>query len=1227
MSLTPAQLQAVAARGNVLVVAGAGTGKTRTLVERCLNVLLNEKPPASLDQIVMVTFTEAAAAEMRQRIRTRLEEELNRNPEDLRWHEQLALFESAHIGTLHSFCLQLVRSHFYELELDPQVSVLAEEEARLLAEETLTSVMEGHYAGRASGADAVQELIQIHGGGSEKPIRSLVLRLHHYTQTLPDPAGWFQDQLSMFDAPEPVGWECWLLRGFEEWRDYWLPVLDGSNDISTASQCASALREIGTSPSRPSVAAGLEQIAAAIRGAARGRKTAGLKSLKQFEVEVEFLLSLAATENNADPLAADWNWVRGQMTTLLRLTQEFGQAFRQNKRELASLDFHDLEQHALSLLWDPRARQPTRIARQWRQKLRWVFVDEYQDINSAQDKIIEALSGEGPHANRFLVGDVKQSIYRFRLANPSIFQRYAMTWRDDVGQTIALVDNFRSREGLLNYVNSLFARVMRPELGGMSYDDTARLQFGARAERQPMSVAACPGPRVELHLLLKSKATPDPGEGAVEGFGDILELESADKEARLVALRIRELKAQQYPVWDETARRFRPIEWGDMALLLRSPANKAERYAKEFSRLNIPLVVQRSGFYESIEISDLISLLQVLDNPLQDLPVLSVLHSPLVGLTVNDLATIRLAVKGPFWTALVLWADSTKAHEPAPESRSSTLGPRPSALERKVATFLDRFARWRRLARQVSLSRCLEAVLRESHYAEWLLTQPRGDQRHANVQRLLGLARQFDKFQRQGLFRFLCLIEAQRRADTEPEVKAVSAENSVRLMSIHQSKGLEFPVVVVPDLGKRFNFSDLRAEIILDEEYGLCPQIKPPHTGKRYPSLPYWLAQRRQHRELLGEELRLLYVAMTRARDTLVLSASLSEAKFEQVWHRHGDTNASDLTSAHSYSDWLGLWFSENCAETQPIGVLAASPTSASGANGLLRWTFHQEEDLLKPATPTEADSGHAVASIPPDTWQRLRQRLSWEYQFHSATRTPAKASVTALRRRAVLQWYEEAVALMLGPRAEAPSKSSHFRSAQRRKRVKLPRNGTRHSAADIGSAHHAFQQLVSLERTCSVQELQAEAKRLLHQQALTTDEVAALDWDALAEFWNCELGQKIRSRAPNVQRELAFTARFSPQALADITDEPLEVGLQDEFVIVQGVADLVVLMPGEIWLLDFKTDALKREEVAARALLYEPQMKLYARALSDIYGRPVTNCWLYFLQPRMVVTLNSRSP
>ncbi len=1226
MTLTAAQQTAIAARGNVLVVAGAGTGKTRTLVERCVACLLSEQPRASIDEILMVTFTEAAAAEMRQRIRQRLEEERQRQSDDARWREQLALFETAHFGTLHSFCFQLVRQHFYQLELDPQMSVLAQDEARLLAEETLDRLLQGHYAGQGATARAVQQLIQTQGRGWDKPICSLVLRLHHYGQTLPDPTAWLQSQLALFATPEPLVWRQWLAHAVAGFPLQWLPVLDSlSSSNQVAAHCAAAARQLGNEPSAVALAVAFGEITLARQNCPRGKKTLWIAPLDDFFAEADFLSSLICAPGGPDPLTEDWTWVRDPMKTLLELSDEFSRSFSEAKRELGVVDFHDLEQFSLRLLWDPATNQPTAVARDWQTKLRFIFVDEYQDINAAQDQIIRALARADPEANRFLVGDVKQSIYRFRLANPHIFQSYVEEWSLGAGQVLPLVDNFRSREGLLDFINSVFSLLITRDLGGVDYAANAALRFGAPHDRAALSAAADPKPAVELHLLLKGGGEiPEDDEDPPEGLAEVIDLLEADKEARLVALRLRELQAQQHPIWDLETRRFRPVQWGDMAILLRSPARKAESYAKEFARLNLPLQMARGGFYRSLEVSDLLSLLQLLDNPLQDLPALAVLHSPLVGLTADELAEIRLtALKVRFWTALRRWHQNRalgprgEHHRPAGEmAQASVPGavPEPETF-RKVSTFLERFVRWRHLARQASLSRCLENVLAETHYASWVLTQPRGAQRHANLQRFITLAQEFDRFQRQGLFRFLKFIEAQQVAEAEPEVAACSPENAVRLMSIHQSKGLEFPVVVVADLGKPFNLTDLRAEIILDEQFGLCPQVEPPHSGNRYPSLPCWLARRRQLRELLGEELRLLYVAMTRARDTLILSGTVAQNKLSGLWQQPRQPSTALLAGARAYTDWLGLWFSLNARTEAKDGV--------TGETTLLRWSIHDPAQLLgsEDQTPVLEPAKPCEIAFESEAWRLVQQRLSWQYRFSPATQQPAKTSVSVLRRQAGEANQDDEAAHFLALAdpslgASAPICSATGLSQKTRSTSKL-------SAAGIGSAHHEFLQLVSLDRTGSALDLSQEAHRLQRETRLTPEQLAVLDFDGLAFFWDSTLGRRIRAEKDFVQRELAFTARFAPAELRAISDQARDPSLEGEFVLVQGVVDLAVIAPKGIWLIDFKTDQLVPNELAARVKTYEPQLRLYSAALSKIYQRPVSESWIYFLGLREAVPVD----
>ncbi len=650
--LTPSQRRAVAARGNVLVMAGAGTGKTRTLVERCLDCLARER--ASLDELLIVTFTEAAAAEMRQRLRERIEEKIRGEPDESHWAAQLALFDGAHIGTLHGFCLKLVREHFYELGLDPQPAVLDEGEAQLLANETLEEEMQIHYAAENEPAEAVQKLIQIYGGGRDEKIRSLVLHLHHYIQTRPDADGWHAQQLEKFSSLEPDEWRAWLSDAIRGWRGEWLPTLENLRaENSKAAECREILGKLPEKFSRQQAAVVLSHIQAADAEWPHGKKTVLRKPLEIFFADAAFLAALAPVERDRDPLAEDWNWVRDHMIALLRLTQNFSTRFAARKRDDGVLDFHDLEQFALKLLWDFASDKPPRAAELWRKKIRFVFVDEYQDINAAQDKIIEALSRSGRNANRFLVGDVKQSIYRFRLADPKIFRDYAAAWRGKNGQTIPLAENFRSREGLLHFVNSVFEFLMREEIGGVRYDAEAQLQFGSPEARMALSLAGDSTPRAELLFHFKKSGRDEANFENEPGTDILAGLEETEKEAQLLALRLRELKNARHEIRDARPKAFRPVEWRDMAVLLRSPANKAEAYAKEFERVGVPLVVERGGFFESAEILDLLSLLQLLDNPLQDVPCIAVLRSPLVGLSLDELGEIRLAAKGVhFWTAL-----------------------------------------------------------------------------------------------------------------------------------------------------------------------------------------------------------------------------------------------------------------------------------------------------------------------------------------------------------------------------------------------------------------------------------------------------------------------------------------------------------------------------------------------------------------------------------------------
>ena len=1230
--LTLQQQNAAAAHGNVLVMAGAGTGKTRTLVERCLQRLLDPQDPVSLEAVLVVTFTEAAATETRRRIRQRLEEEAARQPADLRLAETIGLADLARISTLHGFCLELVREHFHELGLDPQLTVLDPPQAAILANRTLDETLRRRYAGTTTGDQAVQELVMTHGGGRDDAIRELVLRLHAYAQTLPRPAAWLAGQRDLLDAAEPRHWQRDLIEGFQEWCADWrerLAELAPDNPkaeallallpASSSSRSTPAERE-----SRERIAATLAAVLAADADWPKGRKTVLREPLEKVFTEARFLAEVATVTGDQDPLTEDWNWVRPHLAAALDLAREFGTAFAEAKRELAAVDFHDLEQFALRLLWDARDDAPTPLARRWRQRFAHVFVDEYQDINAAQDCILRALSREGADANRFLVGDVKQSIYRFRLANPAIFQAYAAAWAGDAaaGTTIPLNENFRSRPALLDFVNALFTPLMRHEVGGVDYDEAAQLRPG-RSDAATEHGHSCPplhpgdspnrgadtdirapiqgldsAPLAELLLALDG-----PGAGEQTGTnardGDDDERSRAEREAAMVAARLRELKSEGAALWDEGLAALRPVAWRDMVVLLRAPRNKAETYAKEFARVGVPLLARRSGLYETLEVSDLLGLLQLLDNPLQDLPALAVLRSPLVGLSLDELAVIRLALpRERYWTALRRFHETAgpaaaPVAEPTLEEPAVTAA-RASAWP-KVDRFLRRYAGWRDLARLSSLSQCLEAVLDETRYEDLLRAQPRGGARAANVQRLLAMTRDFDRLQRQGLFRFLQVIAAQREIDFDPEPAQADEADAVRLMSIHQSKGLEFPVVVVADLGKAFNLRDLSGSLVLDERYGLAPLVRPPGKRQTYPSLPHWLAGRRGRREGLGEEMRLLYVALTRARDRLILAGTVSHTAAEK-WGSQppGRVSAGRLLAARHGLDWVGPL----------IPHLTGRPDWLEQAEGVgthLAWRLVTGAEGEPVPVPAGLDAALSVAPAG-DELEALCRRLEWQYPQRAATIEPAKASVTALRQRAV--------------EADDGEAARWFRSWSPAGHGARPSDAAapRLTAAERGVAHHRFFELASLPALGSRDTIVAEIARLARESRLSELEVAALDVAALTAFGASELGARVRADAAWVRRELEFTARLSPADFASLA-LPCETGLgPEEFVVVQGVVDLAVVTPDALWIVDFKTDAVTVPDVAAKAAGYAAQLRLYALALSRIYARPATGAWLHFL-------------
>jgi ATP-dependent helicase/nuclease subunit A len=1149
MNFTEQQQRAVDAPGNLLVVAAAGAGKTGTLVERCTRLLLQSNPPVSIRDIVVVTFTEAAAAEVRERIRARLQKEASDQPANERLQEQLTYIDSAYISTLHSFCFELIRKHVLDLELDPAVSVLEPQQAKVLFLSMLDLLLREHYRGLHEFSGELKEVIRSHFGGWDKPVRDFVERLHEFTQTRAAPEKWLVQTEAYLAREQCPEWHEWYAATIREWCQWWTPFLQSLPAENKNAQACASILEKGCLKADLTVAA---QIQARDHDKYWNRKKGEHAApFKKLFDEAEFLASLQPDKAGEHPLDEDWRWMRQPLLALLRFAKQFSLRFTEEKRERGVLDFHDLEQFALRLLRDRETQQPTALAREWQEKFQAIFVDEYQDINAAQDLILSAISSEVPPGNRFVVGDMKQSIYRFRQADPRIFRNYL---EQPGWQTIHLSENFRSHEGILRFVNPLFAWLMHPAVGGLKYDEEAALRFGGAEARAEMSSVPGAAPPVELHVLITNDETgnekfdPDSEEEQPE-------LENAEVEARLVASRLRELKQNHFVIYHQREKKHRPVEWKDMVVLLRAAKNKVETYAKAFAAAGVPLQTKRSAFFTTQEVLDLCNLLYILDNPLQDIPLAGVLRSPLVGLSDEELAAIRIESDAKlFWDALRQFSKN-QPHNAAGE---------------KVRKFLDLFSKWREARRCSSLAQRLDAILVDTGYADWLLAQPRGRERSANVQQLVRVARQFDESRGQSLYLFLRHIEELQNAAGDIEPAGAVEENAVRLMTVHQSKGLEFPVVAVADLGKRFNFADRSGGLVLHDEFGLCAMIKPPHTGQRYPSLPLWLARRADRIAATGEEMRVLYVALTRAQNHLLLFGSTTKNAQER-WNNRATEKPfpPEICRHQSWLDWLGVF---------------AAVANKLSAHQTFTFESHQEPPKLAKADSPPAKQ--IVADASP----------KFLYAHEAATRQAAKTSVTALRKKGEAN---DAV-------APAPL------------RFRKEKDGT-----ERGLAIHTFLEYFRFSAARGVASLRAEAQRLVQSGFLTADQRNQIDFEAIAFFWNSDTGRELLRHEKELHRELPFTfkatrADLQSVGLANVLSVP-----DHEFVVIQGVADLVRITPKEIWIVDFKTDRLEKAELKSAIERYKPQLQLYAIALAAIYRRPVTRKGIFFLHLRHLELLD----
>ncbi|RDI47819.1 helicase-exonuclease AddAB subunit AddA [Falsibacillus pallidus] len=1236
---TDDQWKAIHAKNqDILVAAAAGSGKTAVLVERIIGKIISEEEPFDVDRLLVVTFTNASAAEMRHRIGEALEKAISQNPSSVHLRKQLSLLNRASISTLHSFCLEVIRKYYYLIDIDPGFRIADGTEGELLRDEVLDDLFEEEYG--KEGNEPFYLLVDTFTNDrSDAALQDMVRKLYDFSRSHPFPDQWLDELVSMYDVNDggpieelpfydAILWD--LLLQFEGAKSllqeaYELTKLPGGpapraenylDDMALVDRLITAGK---TSWNELYLAMNTMEFnrAKACRGDDFNKDL--VKSADDLRKKAKTILEKQRNElfsRKPETFLNDMQKMKGVISSLVELVKTFGEKFKDVKEEKGLVDFSDLEHYCLEILMDSDdPNTPSEAAKSYRSQFKEVLVDEYQDTNMVQETILQLVSAERDNGNLFMVGDVKQSIYRFRLAEPNLFLNKYNAFDSEgegSGLKIDLAMNFRSRNEVLAGTNYLFKQIMGMKVGEIEYDENAELKLGAsypQDETYP----------IELHLIDledESGSAADELEDQASPEEDLVDLEKSQLEARWMAAKIKELIDSRKQIYDPKRKAYRPIQYKDIVLLLRSMP-WAPVIMEEFKEAGIPIYANlATGYFDATEITIMLSLLKVIDNPYQDIPLASVLRSPIVGLSEKELAAIRSSSSsGAFYDAVK--AASRKNHSGQAEG-----------LNEKLQSFLSDLSAWRTLARQGALSQLIWQLYRDTKFYDFSGGLPGGKQRQANLRALYDRARQYESTSFRGLFRFLRFIDRMReRGDDLGTARALSeGEDVVRLMTIHSSKGLEFPVVFMAGVSRNFNMMDLNASYLLDKDLGFASKYMDPEKRITYPSLPQIAFKRKKKLETIAEEMRVLYVALTRAKEKLYLVASPKNLeKSIQKWagalsHQDWLLKDYDRASAKSYLDWIGPSMARHSDLREFLEGSSPHPLlSEEIASHESRWHIevHHKSELhnIFPEPESENDGWiEAVQKGQPlkssdSSGDKIDEVLSWKYPYQEAAKRRSKQSVSELKR-------------MLETR-DAESDTSFLQKFQKpvMKRPKFMQE-QKLSPAERGTAMHMVMQHIPFGERIDVHLLNTLLEAMVEKELLSIEQKEAITIGEILSFFETDLGRKM-AESSNVHREIPFSIAVPANEIYTDWNSP------DESVLVQGIIDCVIEEPDGLVLIDYKTDNItdrfKGKFEDAKPVLenrYRVQLEFYEEALRKIWKKPIKQKFLFFFDGAHILEL-----
>ncbi|OTN76553.1 helicase-exonuclease AddAB, AddA subunit [Enterococcus sp. 8G7_MSG3316] len=1212
-TFTDTQWQAIFDHGdNLLVSASAGSGKTTVLVRRVIEKL---KAGTTVDALLIVTFTEAAAREMKERIEQALHEAINQESDpERRQHfvRQLQLLPTANISTLHAFCLTVIRRFYYLIDLDPNFRMLTDEtETLLMKEEIWTQLRDQQYEENDEAFFKLTE--NFASDRSDEGVGDLIMSLYDFARANPDPIHWLQHLADQYlvagtFADQPL------------YRSLIKPMLQDT--LQTAHSLVTAAKDLADpSPEMDKAAAVLQQdlsLVEQLQAMVQADQVDGFyesiqkpnyarypsfRKAEQKELSQEIKPLRDDAKKMVEQLKAYFPYPPADMIGLLEksapivdkmaeMTAAFMAAFQERKLATGRLDFNDLEHFALQILQG--SGDGNEAAVYYRDRFAEVLVDEYQDVNRLQEALLYWVRQvDSNPGNMFMVGDVKQSIYSFRLADPTLFiEKYMDFETEKGGRRIVLAENFRSRSDVLDFTNLVFQQLMDTRVGQIPYDEAAALVTGF--PHFPDSDA------YQTEILLYEKE---------QGDAPSLIDDKTEGELHITALKIRGLIDDQFMIYDKKTKENRPVTYSDIVLL--TPTRKNNLVILDvFKKFGLPLAVNDAqNYFQATEIQTIVSLLQIIDNPYQDIPLVAVLRSPIVGLTEDQLAEIRMADRmGEYYAALLTYHQEHLQEE--------------TVLAQRVRDFLTALAQWREDARRSTIPDLLWRIYQETAYLDYVVGLPAGQQRYANLVALIHRAEKYEKSSFRGLYQFIRFVEKMQEKNKDlAEPLATPVENAVRVMTVHASKGLEFPVVFLLDTTKFFNYQDFQKRYIFEESLGAGIQYIDAAENIKYETLPFQAIKQVRLKKALSEEMRKLYVALTRAEQKLYLVGSYkNQEEGFKAWQA-GLTQkdlvldpALRLVARGSLMDWIGRTLMRH-PDMEAVFPEATDRKRTIHHPAHFSITWWNQEALSVESAPLEVTEETEVESSNDVALDDLTKRLAYQYMYPKATETTSYQSVSELKR--LYNDPDDQQTTLLAWQSASEKTQQQHRYVQDTLATPKFMQDIEPQAATIGTATHTVLQMLPLGETPTRESLTGLIDQLVENRFFSEEIAKQIDRESILWFYHTELGEKVLQYSNRVKREQPFSMLKEADTIFEGFDEP------DAQLLIHGIIDGYIELPDEIILYDFKTDdTFGNEEQMIQKMKdrYYGQLKLYSQALEKALHKPVRQTFLVLLRAQKVL-------